>query len=207
MSMSTQPDPRIDAYIAKAAEFAQPILKHLRELVHKGCPEAAETMKWSVPHFEYAGAILCSMAAFKAHCAFGFWHQGMEAILRKDKIGGETAMGSFGRITSVNDLPSDKTMLRYIAEAAKLNASGEPARPRAAAGPAKEVAVPTDLAAALKKNKVAAKTFEQFSPSHRKEYIQWITEAKRDETREKRLATTIDWLAAGKPRNWKYANC
>jgi uncharacterized protein YdeI (YjbR/CyaY-like superfamily) len=207
MKMSTKPDPRIDAYIAKSAEFARPILKHLRELVHQGCPEASETMKWSVPHFEYAGAILCSMAAFKAHCAFGFWHRGMEAILRKDKIDGETAMGSFGRITSLDDLPSDKTMLRYIGEAAQLNASGQPGRPRTASGPAREVTVPADLAAALKKNKAAAKTFEQFSPSHRKEYIQWITEAKRAETREKRLTTTLDWLAHGKPRNWKYTNC
>jgi uncharacterized protein YdeI (YjbR/CyaY-like superfamily) len=205
--MSTQRDPRVDAYIAKSAEFARPILTHLRELVHQACPDATETLKWSMPHFEYAGAILCGMAAFKAHCTFGFWHQGMQAVLRKDGIDGESAMGSFGRITSLNDLPGDKALLRYLREAAKLNASGAPARPRTARGPAKELPVPADLAAALKKNKTAATAWAEFSPSHRKEYIQWITEAKRDETRQSRLATTLEWLAEGKPRNWKYMNC
>lgn len=200
-------DPRIDAYIAKSAAFAQPILKHLRELVHKACPEVVETVKWSMPHFEHAGSNLCGMAAFKAHCSFGFWHQGMTAILRQDGIDGESAMGSFGRITSLKDLPADKAMLRYIGAAAKLTASGQPARPKRPSGPAKELPVPADLAAGLKKNKAAAKAFSDFSPSHRKEYIEWITEAKRDETRQKRLATTLEWLAEGKSRNWKYENC
>jgi uncharacterized protein YdeI (YjbR/CyaY-like superfamily) len=200
-------DPRIDAYIAKSAPFAQPILKHLRALVHRACPEVTETVKWSMPHFECAGGNLCGMAAFKAHCSFGFWHQGMAAILRQDGIDGESAMGSFGRITSLKDLPGDKVMLRYLSEAAKLNASGAPARPRRSSGPAKDLPVPADLSAALKKNKTAAKAFSDFSPSHRKEYIEWITEAKRDETRQKRVATTLEWLAAGKSRNWKYANC
>jgi uncharacterized protein YdeI (YjbR/CyaY-like superfamily) len=206
--MSKNRDPRIDAYIDDAAPFAQPILKHLRALVHQGCPEVTETIKWGMPNFEHAGRILCSMAAFKAHCSFGFWHQEMEKVLGADGLKAETAMGSLGRITALEDLPDDKKLIRYIETAAKLNEAGVPARPRAAAkGPAKELPVPGDLAAALKKNKVAAKTFADFRPSHRKEYIEWITEAKRPETREARVSTTLEWLSEGKSRHWKYAKC
>jgi uncharacterized protein YdeI (YjbR/CyaY-like superfamily) len=204
-TMSLQTDPRVDAYIKKSATFAQPILRRLRALVHRACPEATETIKWGFPHFEHAGAILCSMAAFKAHGAFGFWHQGMEKILTADGVTGKDAMGSIGRITTEADLPTDATVLRWVSAAARLNESGAPARPKR--GPAKAVPTPADLAAALKKNAKAAKTFAAFAPSHRKEYIEWITEAKRDETRRKRLATTLAWLAEGKPRNWKYLNC
>ena len=204
--MSKNLDPRIDAYIAKAAPFAQPILRHLRALVHRGCPAAIETVKWSMPHFEHAGAILGGMAAFKAHCTFGFWHVGMEKII--GKLGADDAMGSFGRITSLADLPDDATMIRFVQEAAKLNESGAPGRPRPAAhAPKKELPVPTDLAAALKKNKTAAKRFADFRPSHRKEYIEWIVEAKRGETRQKRIETTIAQLVEGKSRHWKYQDC
>ena len=205
--MSQKSDPRIDAYIAKSAGFAQPILRHLRRLVHQGCPATTETLKWSMPHFEHAGGILCSMAAFKAHCVFGFWHQGMEKVLGAHGEKSDTAMGLFGRITSLAELPDDKTMLTFIREAAKLNESGTPGRPRVGKTPKKKATVPPDLAAALKKNKAAATTFTKFSPSHRREYIEWITEAKRDETRQKRVATTLEWLAEGKSRNWKYEAC
>src|SRR3954466_739954 len=138
--MSRKPDARIDAYVAKAAPFAQPILTHLRELVHQGCPEVTETIKWSRPMCESAGGILCHMAAFKAHCAFGFWHQGMKKIIGDDGAKSDRAMGLFGRITTRSDLPNDKTMLGYIREAAKLNASGAPAR--AIRQPRKELPVP-----------------------------------------------------------------
>ncbi len=200
-------DPRIDAYIAKSAAFAKPILRHLRKLVHEACPDAEETIKWSMPAFLQAGKILAGMAAFKEHCTFGFWHQGMVAVLGKDGDKEATAMGSLGRVTSLADLPSDKKLLGYIRKAAELNRSGAPARPKPAKRPAAPLEVPKDLASALKKNGAAAATFEKFSPGRRKEYIEWITEAKRDETRQKRLATTIEWLAEGKPRNWKYENC
>jgi uncharacterized protein YdeI (YjbR/CyaY-like superfamily) len=203
--MPTKPDPRLDAYIAEAAPFAQPILRHLRALVHRGCPDVVEGLKWSHPGFTYQGAILCNMAAFKAHAAFGFWHQGMKAVLAKDGVAGEDAMGSLGRLTSLKDLPSDATLLRYIKTAAQLIASGEKSRP--APKPKAASPVPADLAAALKTNKAAAATFEKFPPSHRREYIEWITEAKREETRAKRVATTLEWLAEGKQRNWKYMNC
>jgi uncharacterized protein YdeI (YjbR/CyaY-like superfamily) len=207
MSAAPATDPRVDAYIARAAPFAQPILQHLRALVHEACPTATETMKWSMPHFEHAGKILCGMAAFKAHCTFGFWHKGMEKVVKTNGAA-EQAMGTFGRITSLKDLPADKTMIGYVRAAVKLNESGAPGRPRpAATGPKKDLPVPEDLAAALKKSKTAAKTFAEFSPSHRKEYIEWITEAKRAETRAKRLETTLEWLGEGKARHWKYQNC
>ncbi|HXB94209.1 MAG TPA: DUF1801 domain-containing protein, partial [Puia sp.] len=171
-------DKRIDAYIAKSADFAKPILTHLRQLVHKACPDATETVKWGMPFFEYSGAILCNMAAFKQHCSFGLWNAPLlkdpEGILHvKDK----NAMGQFDRITSLKDLPSDKILIAYLKEAAQLNEKGIK-KPVAKKAPKPELPVPPELAAALKKNKKAKTMFDDFSPSHRREYIEWITEAK-----------------------------
>jgi uncharacterized protein YdeI (YjbR/CyaY-like superfamily) len=195
-------DPRIDAYIAKAAPFAQPILKHLRNIVHKGCPQVEETMKWSMPHFDYKG-IMCGMAAHKQHCSFGFW-QGSELALENGRREVE-GMGHFGRITSLSDLPDDETLIGYVRTAVELKDAGVE-KPKAPAPKKKraELDVPDYFAAALRTNKKAQQTFDGFSYSHRKEYVQWVNEAKRDETRESRLATAIEWLAEGKPRNWKY---
>jgi hypothetical protein len=195
-------DPRIDAYIKKAPEFAKPILTHLRQLVHLGCPEVEETWKWSFPHFMHKG-ILCSMAAFKQHCSFGFWKG--KLILGKNSK--EDGMGQFGRITSLADLPSDKVLLAYIKEAVRLNETGTKL-PRPARRTVKtELAVPPYFQVALQKKKQALKHFESFSYSHKKEYVEWLTEAKTEETRNRRMATALVWLAAGKSRNWKYANC
>lgn len=204
--MSRTLDPRIDAYIKNAAPFAQPVLKHLRELVHKGCPEASETIKWSSPFFEHAGRILCFMAAFKAHCAFGFWHRGMKKVVAELGARSDAAMGSLGRITSRADLPDDETMVGLVRAAARLNESGSPARRPTSNEARKAIVVPADLTAALKRNAAARKTFAAFSPSKRRDYVEWIVEAKREETRRQRLATTLEWLAEGKPRNWKYLN-
>ncbi|MSU24345.1 MAG: hypothetical protein EXS32_11045 [Opitutus sp.] len=203
--MKTKADPRFDAYLAKSAKFAQPILWHLRALVHTGCPEAEETIKWGHPGFVYRGKLFCGLAAFKAHSTFGFWHQGMEKIIAQNLGQTDQAMGLLGRITRLANLPDDRTMIRYIQTAAKLIDSDAPARPPPK--PKKPLPVPADLTAALRKNQAAAATFEKFSPSHRREYVEWITEAKRDETRQKRLTTTLEWLAEGKARNWKYMNC
>jgi len=197
-------DPRIDAYIQKSADFARPILEHIRKLVHKAYPEVEETMKWGMPFFLNNGAILCNMAAFKEHCTFGFWN----APLLKDPEGilhvkEKNAMGHLDRIASKKDLPSDKILTAYIREAAALNEAGiKKAAPKKV--PKKELPVPEELTAAFKKNKKAQATFEGFSPSHRREYIEWITEAKTDATREKRIATTVEWLTEGKSRMWKY---
>ena len=202
MPSTARKDPRIDAYIAKSAPFAQPILKHLRKLVHAGCPSVTETMKWSMPHFDYKG-IMCGMAAHKAHCSFGFWREAELALesSRKESDG----MGHFGRITSLADLPDDETIIGYVQQAVALKDSGvkKPTRP----APKKDrepLQIPDYFAAALRKNKKAQQAFDKFSYSHRKEYVEWLTSAKRDDTREKRLATAMEWLAEGKSRNWKY---
>jgi len=192
-------DPRIDAYIDKSADFAQPILRHLREVVHSACPDVEETWKWSFPHFDYKG-IMCNMAAFKSHCTFGFWNA--EEVVGGDaKDGG---MGQFGRITSMEDLPPKKVLVGYVRKAMALKDAG--VTPKRAARPKKAapVEIPDDLAAALAQNAKAATTFQGFSPSHRREYVEWITEAKREETRARRVAQAVAWLAEGKPRNWKY---
>ncbi|MGH9457245.1 MAG: YdeI/OmpD-associated family protein [Thermoanaerobaculia bacterium] len=190
-------DPRVDAYIAKSADFAKPILEYLREVVHAGCPDVEETMKWSVPHFEYNG-ILCSMAAFKAHCAFGFWKGSLLPGIPEAKDG----MGQFGRITSKKDLPPKKEMIRLVREAARLNEEGVAAPRAKRAKP--PLPTPEDLAGALRRNKRARAAFEGFPPSHRREYIEWITEAKSEATRKERLAQAVEWMAEGKARNWKY---
>ncbi len=198
-------DQRVDEYIAKARDFAKPILEHLREVVHEACPEIEETWKWSFPHFQYKG-MLCSMAAFKEHCAFGFWKG--ELVLAEVGEADRTAMGHFGRLTSVEDLPSRKQLIGYIRKAMKLNDDGVKAPSRMKAkGPKKELVVPDDLHARLQQNEAARVAFENFSTSHRREYVEWIEEAKTAPTREKRIATTLEWLAEGKPRNWKYMNC
>jgi uncharacterized protein YdeI (YjbR/CyaY-like superfamily) len=189
-------DPRVDAYIAKSADFARPILKRMRDLVHKGCPDVEETIKWGMPAFDYHG-FLGGMAAFKAHCAFNLWKGSLLGADNSD------AMGQFGRIASVSDLPKDSILVGYVREAARLNAEGVKA-PRQPKAPKKPLSTPPDLASALKKNAKAKATFEGFSPSHRREYIEWITEAKTEETRGKRLGTAIEWMAEGKPRMWKY---
>jgi uncharacterized protein YdeI (YjbR/CyaY-like superfamily) len=197
-------DPRIDAYIDnKAADFAKPILRHLRKLVHDACPEVTETMKWSMPFFDYKGP-LANMASFKQHCAFGFWKQ---SLMESDAIPAEkTAMGTFGRITSVDDLPDDKTMIGLIKQAVKLNETGAKVE-RKAPTTDKTLVVPEILTAALEQNSAASEYFNAFPYSKKKDYVDWINEAKTDATREKRLATTIEQLAEGKARHWKYENC
>lgn len=194
-------DPRIDAYIAKSADFAKPILKHLRKVVHAGCPEVVETLKWSMPHFDHKG-VMCGMGAFKQHCAFGFWKA--DLVLERGESADKTGMGSFGSIKSLADLPNEKTLIGYVKKAAALNEAGIKAPGRTQPKKRAPIPVPDYFSAALKKNAKARKTFESFPPSHRREYLEWITEAKREETRNERMATSIKWLAEGKSRNWKY---
>jgi len=193
-------DPRVDAYIRKSADFAQPILTHIREIVHEACPGAEETVKWGFPHFTYKG-ILCSMASFKGHCTLNFW-KGVQ-VLGLGGASGE-AMGQFGRLTSVKDLPSKRALRGYVKKAKALNDAGTPGPISRRPGSKGEPEVPEDLLAALKEVKKARDTFEGFPPGQRREYVDWITEAKRPKTRAKRLATTLEWLAEGKKRNWKY---
>ena len=198
-------DVRVDAYIAKSAAFAQPILSHLRKLVHKGCPGVTETVKWGMPFFEYGGEIVCNMAGFKEHCSFGFW----KASLLKDPEGAlnikdKNSMGHFDRIGSLKDLPADKIIVALVKEAALLNEQGIKKASPAKKAPKAALPEPAELTAALKKNKKARIAFDAFPPSHRREYIEWIAEAKTEATRGKRIATTVEWLLEGKSRNWKY---
>lgn len=199
-------EPRVDSYIHKSAAFAQPILQHLRKLVHDACPAVTETIKWSCPHFEYKNEILCSMASFKQHCAFTI----RKAALLKDEAGileitERGAMGHLGRITSLKDLPKDSLLKKLIKQAAQLNEEGIklPAANKSA-GPSKSVILPVEILKALKNNQAVLNIFEQLAPSHQREYIKWITEAKTSPTKEKRITTMMQWLAEGKSRNWKY---
>lgn len=195
-------DPRVDAYITKSAAFAQPILTYLRDIVHTGCPEVEEGLKWSMPFFSYRGSPLCMMAAFKRHCGFGFW-------LSQQVVGeaAEDGMGQFGKIGALKDLPSEKALVAYLHKAMALNEAGVKMTRSRTVMPAP--ALPDDLATLLKQKKHAAarKTYEGFAPGAQREYIDWIVEAKTDITRQKRLASTLEWLAEGKKRHWKYEKC
>jgi uncharacterized protein YdeI (YjbR/CyaY-like superfamily) len=193
-------DPRVDAYIEKSKDFAKPILERVRSMVHEACPEVEETMKWSSPFFDYKGQMMCGMAAFKEHCSLIFWKA---SLIEGVPPNGDPSRGSFGRITSLKELPSKKRFTGFIKAAMALNDAGVTVK-RPKAGPKPEAKVPKELAAALKKNKKAAAVFANFSSSNRREYCEWISEAKREETKEKRVAQAIEWIAEGKSRNWKY---
>jgi len=190
-------DPRVTAYIGRAAPFARPILRHLRAVVHEACPEVEEALKWGMPAFLHHG-LLCGMAAFKAHATFGLWRSQEVLGVQGDR----DAMGSYGRITAVADLPARRTLLAQVRKAATVNEAG----PRRVAPRRRKPApvTPPDLRAALSRNARAKAAWERFPPGHRREYIEWITEAKQPETRARRLATTVAWVAQGKGRNWKY---
>lgn len=199
--MSTT-DPRVDEYIAKSAEFAQPILAHLRAVIHAACPEVKETIKWSMPSFDYHG-IICGFAAFKQHCALNFWKGELLIAAEDDK--GKEAMGQFGRISSIKDLPPKKELTAYIKKAMKLNEEGvKVARPKTAP---RELVVPDYFLAALEANPAACEVFNGFSTSAKRDYCDWLTEAKTEATRSKRMAQAVEWIAEGKKRNWKYESC
>jgi uncharacterized protein YdeI (YjbR/CyaY-like superfamily) len=203
-------DARVDAYIAKAKPFAQPILHELRDRVHEGAPGVEETIKWSMPFFVYRGIILGNMAAFKEHCSLGLWGRETAEALRAEGATTGGAMGSFGRITSLDDLMPRKKMIAAIRTAATLIDDGE--RTKSIERPANRVAkppmeVPAELAAALSKNKAAQKTFEAFPPSCKREYIDWVAQAKREETRASRVQQAVLMMAEGKRRHWKYESC
>lgn len=202
-------DKRIDTYIEKSADFAKPILKHIRKLAHTASPDMQETLKWGMPHFDHEGKSVLSMAAFKQHAVFGFW----KAELIKDpknymqarKAQGGDAMGHGGKLTSVKDLPPDKVFIDFVKQAIQLNRDGIklPAREKKSADP-KTSTPPDYFEKALKKNKSAWKTWSEWTPGKKKEYVDWLKEAKTDATREKRMQTAVGWIAEGKIRNWKY---
>jgi uncharacterized protein YdeI (YjbR/CyaY-like superfamily) len=196
-------DPRVDAYIAKSPDFAKPILTYLRDIIHQGCPDVVETIKWGTPTFDHHG-IMVGIAAFKQYCTLGFWKAPLLTLDGKP-VSKEMASGTgqFGKLTAMEDLPARPKLLRLVKDAAKLNESGVniPRAPRKAPKP---VEVPPALTKALQKNAKARAVFDAFAPSHKREYVQWIVEAKTDETRQRRLDQAVEWIADGKQRNWKY---
>ncbi|BDU16946.1 YdeI/OmpD-associated family protein [Lysobacter auxotrophicus] len=193
-------DPRIDAYIAKSAAFAQPLLAYVREVVHGACPEVEETLKWGMPSFTWRGKILCGIAAFKQHVTLWFW-EGRAVV--GDEASRE-AMGQFGRITKQSELPGKRELAGFVKQAmARVEAgAAPPAKKKPAPKPALDV--PDDLSAALRRNAKARATFDGFAPGYRRDYIEWIVDAKREDTRQRRIAQAVEWLAEGKTRNWKY---
>ncbi|HEY6953302.1 MAG TPA: YdeI/OmpD-associated family protein [Bacteroidota bacterium] len=195
-------DPRVDAYIAKSPGFARPVLTHIRALIHRGCPEVEETLKWQFPHFMYKG-ILCGMGAFKEHCTLGFWKGRL--VVGQGASTSREAMGHFGRITALADLPDDSTIIRLVKKAARLNDEGVKSPTRGKPKRKEPLRVPTYLTKVLKNNKKALATFKGFSYSKKREYVEWIVEARTEETRSTRMRTAIQWMAEGKSRNWKYA--
>lgn len=194
-------DPRVDAYIANAAEFARPLLERIRADLHAACPELVETIKWGFPNFTLDGKILAGMAAFKAHCSVGFWKREGWAAAE-----GQQGMGDFGKLTQLSDLPAQTELRRRVKEAAALIKAGAPRTARAKP-PRPPLAMPEDFAAALAQHTAAHQHFEAFTPGKRREYLEWITEAKREATRAKRIAQAVEWIAEGKARNWKYEAC
>jgi uncharacterized protein YdeI (YjbR/CyaY-like superfamily) len=196
-------DARVDAYIAKSPDFAKPILTYVREIVHQACPDVVETIKWGSPTFEHRG-IMAGIEAFKEYCTLGFWKAPLLMLdgkpVSKEMTSG---VGQFGKLTTIKDLPAKSKLLKLVKDAAKLNESGVnlPRAPRKAPTP---VEVPADLTKALQKNPKAGAVFAAFPPSHKREYVQWIVDAKTDETRQRRLNQAVEWIAEGKQRNWKY---
>lgn len=195
-------DQRIDAYIQKSADFAKPILTHLRETIHGAVSNADETIKWGMPFFMYNGRILCSIAAFKEHCALRFWNGSQVVVAGANR--GEDAMGQFGRIKRISDLPSKQALSGYMKRAMDLQELAKSPRAKKTKAAKPPIPMPPAFRTALGKNRAAKTSFEELSPSHRREYLEWITEAKTDATRDKRIATTLEWISEGKSRNWKY---
>jgi uncharacterized protein YdeI (YjbR/CyaY-like superfamily) len=193
----------VDAYIAKSPDFAKPILNYLRDMIHQGCPEVVETIKWNSPAFDYHG-ILAGFSAFKRHCVLGFWKSPLLTLNGKP-LSAEMESGAdqFGKLTSLQDLPARSKLLKLVRDAARLNETGATV-PRAPRSAPKPVQVPDDLSRALHRNARAKAAFQAFSPSHKREYVDWIVEAKTPETRQRRLGIALERLGEGKPRNWKY---
>lgn len=198
-------DPRVDAYIAAAQPFAQPLLSHIRATMHRHCADMVETIKWGFPVFTYKGTIVATLAAFKAHASLGFWYGEM--------VTGDTGhdgpgMGSFGRLTVIADIPDDAALCSMIVKSMALVDTGaKPAHKQKPSAPKPEAQVPPALAAALSAHQKAQAVWDAFAPGQRREYCAWIDEAKRDETRNRRVGEAVAWIADGKSRNWKYQNC
>ena len=200
----TTPSPKVDAYLAAAEDFAKPIMTHLRALLHTTCPEVVEEMKWGIPHFDYKGEMMCIFAASKKHCSFGFWKDALMVDPRFQANSSLPAIKRYmGRLTKLSDLPSDEELTGFIREAMALNENGVKLPPREVKTP-KVLAMPPEFAACLAQNPTAQAAFASRSDAFRKDYLIWITDAKTDATRQKRIDEAVGWIADGKGRFWKY---
>ncbi len=200
-------NPQFDEYLETASDFAKPIMKHLRELVHARCPEVVEEIKWGIPHFDYKGEMLCIFAAYKNHCSFSFWKESLMGDPRlKANPDLKAAQRFMGKLTSLADLPPDDQLIAYVEEAMALNDQGVKLAPRPSAKLARpaEIAIPDAFAEQLSRHAQANEVFQSRSPSFRKEYVAWIADAKTDQTRQKRIDESLEWIAQGKGRFWKY---
>jgi uncharacterized protein YdeI (YjbR/CyaY-like superfamily) len=195
-------DPRLDAAIHKAQPYAQQIFVRVRDLMHVASPDIEEDIRWGTPTFMYKGSILAGFAAFKAYCALAFWKH--KLLAPRLPAADANALEQCGRMTSIADLPDDRTVTRLIKAAVKLQDDGIKEAPRPKPPKDRTIAVPPYLKTALSKNKKAQTAFKDFSYSHKKEYVEWLADAKTKDTRSRRLATAVGWIAEGKPRNWKY---
>jgi uncharacterized protein YdeI (YjbR/CyaY-like superfamily) len=196
---------QVDGYIAKSADFAKPILEHLRKIIHDTCPEVEEVMKWGIPHFDYKGDMMCILAAYKNHCSFSLYKAELMSDPKiKESVKAGQKMGYMDKIKTLSDLPAKKTLVAYIKEAMALNEKGiKKEKPVKEKSP--ETEVPDYFLAKLSKNPAAKKVFESKSASFRKEYSKWIIDAKTEETRDKRIEQSLEWIAEGKGRFWQYA--
>jgi len=198
-------NPAVDKYIANAEDFTKPILEHLRKIIHDTCPQVEEVIKWGIPHFDYKGDMMCILAAYKKHCSFSLY----KAALMKDpkiveSVAAGQKMGYMDKVKALTDLPAIKVLVAYIKEAMALNENGiKKAKPKPEAP--KVIEMPDYLSEALKANPKAKEVFESKSPSFRKEYIVWITDAKTEATRQKRIEQSLEWIAEGKGRFWQYS--
>jgi len=198
-------DPRIDAYITGAAPFARPVLKHLRSLVHRVCPESEEVIKWHMPMFSLEGKLFCALGAYKEHCRFMIFGPEVRSLIKTGGHGSAGGMDSFGKLTSLGDLPNDRQIAKYLKFAAERIAQGKSPMSRGRRRtPKPALKVPAAFAGALKRNTAAETTFASLSPFRQREYLEWITGAKREETKTRRIAQAILWLADGKSLNWRY---
>lgn len=201
---TTIANPRVDAYLASSAEFARPIMTHLRELIHRRCPAVVEEIRWGIPHFDYAGDMMCVFAAHRAHCSFTFLKESIMSDPRLQQNPGLPAAKRYmGRLASLENLPRDGELIALIGEAMQLNEQGIKVAPRPPKPPA-QLEIHPEFSQALADNAAAQAIFDKQSPSFRKEYLVWINDAKTEATRSKRIAESLEWIAEGKRRFWKY---
>lgn len=198
-------DTRVDAYIAKQQPFAKEICTRVRAIVHEAAPDITEDIKWGHVAFMHKG-IVCGLAAFKHHVVFHFWKASLLGGSHARRSTDDKTLEQLAKLKSVDELPSKSVIASLVKAAVKLNdgAVKVPKSPMAAKKTKAPLRTPPSLAKALARNAKAKSTYQGFSPSHKREYVEWICDAKSVETRDRRIEQALGWMSEGKPRNWKY---